>query len=69
MTVGVEHHGRLQSTGFDPLHDPRSLVTGIDHRQSTGLAITEQNTVRLDRADWEDIEEKINHHKFSILNS
>ena len=67
VTVGVEHHRRLQSTGFHPLHDPSGFLAGIDDRQHTRIAITEQNAIGLDRTDRKNVEKQINHHK--ILNS
>jgi hypothetical protein len=61
VAVGVEHHGRSEPTRFYALHDPCGLLTRIYHGEDTRIAVTKKNAIRLDRTDWEHIEEKINH--------
>ncbi|MEJ2583148.1 MAG: hypothetical protein P8127_16190 [Acidobacteriota bacterium] len=58
MTVGVEHHFRLQARHGDPMDDSLRLFTGIDDGELTGIAISEQHAVSLDRTDWKHFEKK-----------
>ncbi len=68
MAVGVEDHCRLETTGLNPLDNPRPFFTGIDDGQYSSVTITKQYAVRLDRTDREHVEEQL-WHQFSHLSS
>ena len=62
MTVGVEHHGRLEPTRGDAVTDPFGFLAWIDDRHHSGLLVAQENAVRLDRTYRKDIEEHITLH-------